>query len=110
MLLARALMGRPELLLLDEPAAGLDLGARERLVTRLAALAGDPTVPPLVLVTHHTEEIPPGVTHAALIRDGRLLSSGALEDVLTSESVSACFESAVTVGRDDGRWWSRASG
>jgi iron complex transport system ATP-binding protein len=109
-LLARALMGRPELLLLDEPAAGLDLGARERLVTRLAALAGDPTVPPLVLVTHHTEEIPPGVTHAALIRDGRLLSSGALEDVLTSESVSACFESAVTVGRDDGRWWSRASG
>src|ERR1700677_351218 len=66
-LLARALMSRPELLLLDEPAAGLDLGARERLVSRLGVLAGDPATPPLVLVTHHVEELPAGITHAALI-------------------------------------------
>ena len=69
-LLARALMGRPELLLLDEPAAGLDLGARERLLGRLGSLAADPTVPPLVLVTHHVEEIPSGMTHAALLAPG----------------------------------------
>ena len=66
-LLARALMAEPELLLLDEPAAGLDLSARERLVTRLASLAADPGTPPMILVTHHTEEIPPGMTHAALM-------------------------------------------
>jgi iron complex transport system ATP-binding protein len=109
-LLARALMGKPELLLLDEPAAGLDLGARERLVTRLAALAADPDIPPLVLVTHHAEEIPAGTTHAALLRRGRLMAGGPIDEVLTSDSVSACFELAVRVGRDQGRWWSRASG
>lgn len=107
-LLARALMSRPELLLLDEPAAGLDLGARERLVAHLARLAADPAVPPLVLVTHHTEEIPPGTTHAALMRDGRLLAAGTLGTVLSSAAVSDCFGLDVTVGRDGGRWWSRA--
>ena len=66
-LLARALMGDPELILLDEPAAGLDLGARERLVGRLAALAAEPDTVPLVLVTHHVEEVPPGTTHVALV-------------------------------------------
>jgi len=109
-LLARALMGRPELLLLDEPAAGLDLGAREHLVARLAALAGDPEVPPMVLVTHHAEEIPTGTSHAALVRGGRLLAAGTLEEVLTSEAVSACFGLKVTIGRQGGRWWSRAAG
>ncbi len=107
-LLARALMGRPELLLLDEPAAGLDLGARDRLVSRLGALAADPASPPIVLVTHHCEEIPPGITHAGLLRRGRLLAAGPLERTLTSALVSEAFEVAVTVGRDDGRWWSRA--
>jgi iron complex transport system ATP-binding protein len=107
-LLARALMGQPELLLLDEPAAGLDLGARERLVARLGALAVDPVCPTLVLVTHHCEEIPPGFTHAALIRQGAMVASGPLEEIVTSELVSACFDLAVAVGRDDGRWWSRA--
>ena len=71
-LLARALMAEPELLLMDEPAAGLDLGARERLLARLSDLAADPEVPPLVLVTHHLEEIPAGVTHAALVARGDL--------------------------------------
>ncbi len=108
MLLARALMGHPELLLLDEPAAGLDLGARERLVTRLGALAIDLDSPPMVLVTHHCEEIPKGFTHAGLMRDGRLMAAGRLADVVTSPLVSACFDLPVTVGCDDQRWWSRA--
>jgi iron complex transport system ATP-binding protein len=109
-LLARALMSRPELLLLDEPAAGLDMGARERLLSSLASLAADPTTPPMVLVTHHAEEIPPGMSHAALLRDGRFLRSGPLFDVLESKAVSACFDVPVRIGHDDGRWWSRASG
>ncbi len=108
-LLARALMSSPELLLLDEPAAGLDLGARERLVLRLGALADDPAVPPVVLVTHHTEEIPPGFTHAALVRQGQLVAKGPLEEVLTAEGVSQCFGVRVQVGRDGSRWWSRAT-
>jgi iron complex transport system ATP-binding protein len=108
-LLARALMGAPELLLLDEPFAGLDLGARERLIVRLAELAADPTSPPLVLVTHHCEEIPPGFTHAGLVRRGDLMATGSLDDVVTSDRVSACFDVAVTVGQSDGRWWSRAN-
>jgi iron complex transport system ATP-binding protein len=107
-LLARALMSRPELLLLDEPAAGLDLGARERLVTRLGALAADPTSPTMVLVTHHCEEIPRGFTHAGLVREGRLVAAGPLQEVITSSLVSACFDVAVKVGHRDGRWWSRA--
>ena len=109
-LLARALMGDPELILMDEPAAGLDLGARERLLDRLAALAGDPSVPPMVLVTHHLEEIPPGVTHAALLREGRLLAAGPIGEVLTDAGVSDTFGVSATVERRDGRWAARATG
>ena len=107
-LLARALMGDPELILMDEPAAGLDLGAREGLLSRLAALAADPTVPPLILVTHHLEEIPPGVTHAALLRTGRLLAAGPVEEVLTDALVSEAFGVAVAVERHGGRWAARS--
>lgn len=107
-LLARALMSDPELLLLDEPFAGLDLGARERLLVRLAAVAADPGSPPIVLVTHHCEEIPPGFTHGGLVSGGQLVASGPLSDVVTSGRVSACFGLDVTVGCTDGRWWSRA--
>jgi iron complex transport system ATP-binding protein len=107
-LLARALMADPELVLLDEPFAGLDLGARERLLVQLSALAGDPESPPLVLVTHHCEEIPPHFTHGGLLRRGRLVAAGPLRDVITSERVSDCFDVAVAVGCTDGRWWSRA--
>ncbi len=108
-LLARALMSRPELLLLDEPAAGLDLGARERLLARLSVLANDGAVPPIVMVTHHAEEIPTGMTHAALVRDGRLEATGPIAEVLTSSAVSSCFSVDVDVGCENGRWWSRAS-
>ena len=108
-LLARALMSDPEVLMLDEPFAGLDLGARERLLVQLAALAIDPGSPPIVLVTHHCEEIPPGFTHGGLVSDGALLASGPLADVVTSDRVSACFGVAVAVGCTDGRWWSRAT-
>ncbi len=107
-LLARALMGRPDLMLFDEPAAGLDIGARELLVKRLRAIATDPSKPPFVLVTHHLEEIPPGVTHGVLMRGGRFLCSGRLNDVMTSQAVSDCFEVDVEVGEEDGRWWTRA--
>ncbi len=107
-LLARALMARPELVLMDEPAAGLDLGARERLLERLAGLAADPSVPPLVLVTHHLEEIPAGVTHAALLREGRLVASGPVGEVLSDEPVSSAFGVAVAVEQRAGRWSARA--
>jgi iron complex transport system ATP-binding protein len=107
-LLARALMGRAELVMLDEPFAGLDLGARERLLVHLADLASDPQGPAVVLVTHHCEEIPPGFTHGALMRRGALVAAGPLSEAITSDAVSACFGVAVSVGRTDGRWWSRA--
>lgn len=107
-LIARALLGRSELVLLDEPAAGLDLGAREQLLTRLSALAADPSVPALVLVTHHVEEIPQGFTHAGLLRQGRVVAAGHVNSVLTRESVSACFGTGVAVGRRHGRWWASA--
>jgi iron complex transport system ATP-binding protein len=102
--LARTLMVDPDLLLLDEPAAGLDLGGREGLVERLAALAGDPAAPPTVLVTHHVEEIPPGFTHALLLRAGRVLAAGPLETTLTAGALTACFGLPVALERRAGRW------
>ncbi|MDA8310969.1 MAG: ATP-binding cassette domain-containing protein [Actinomycetota bacterium] len=108
-LIARSLMCSPELVLFDEPAAGLDLGARERLAVQLGSLAADPEVPAVVLVTHHLEEVPPGFTHAMLLRGGRLLAAGRLEEVLTGALVSACFGVGVEVERRKGRWWARAA-
>ena len=89
--LARTLMGAPQLLVLDEPAAGLDLGARERLVGRMAAVAADPAVPGMVLVTHHVEEIPPGMTHALILRSGSVVAAGPVGDVVTGPVVSEAF-------------------
>lgn len=109
-LIARSLMGAAELILLDEPAAGLDLAARERLVTRLGSLASDPSVPAIVLVTHHLEEVPPGFTHGLLLADGRKLATGRLEDVLTAPLVSKCYGVAIHLERHGGRWWAHASG
>ena len=103
-LLARTLQTEPGLLLLDEPTAGLDLGGREELVRTLDALAGDPTSPPAVLVTHHLEEIPPRFTHALLLRDGRISSAGPIDEVLGAEALSACFGLTLEVARLGGRW------
>ena len=94
--IARALMTDPELLLLDEPAAGLDLGGREDLVSTLSVLAMDEMSPATVLVSHHVEEIPPGFTHALLLREGRVVAAGPLEQVLTEEIVSATFGMPLT--------------
>jgi iron complex transport system ATP-binding protein len=90
-LIARALMTDPELLLLDEPAAGLDLGGREDLLARLSTLAADPDAPATVLVTHHVEEIPAGFTHAMLMRDGAVVAQGLLGAVLTHDNLSKTF-------------------
>jgi len=103
-LLARTLMGDPGVILLDEPSAGLDLGGREGLVQSLADLAADPVAPPVVFVTHHVEEIPPGFTSMLLVRDGRIVANGSLEDALTSEALSDLFGVKVRLRFDDGRW------
>ncbi|MBB5869784.1 iron complex transport system ATP-binding protein [Allocatelliglobosispora scoriae] len=107
--IARALMTDPELLLLDEPAAGLDLGGREDLVQRLSALAEDPDAPALVLVTHHVEEIPPGFSHALLLRDGGVVAAGLLGDTITSEHLTATFGLPLRVTYDSGRFAARAA-
>ena len=106
--LARALMGRPELLLLDEPAAGFDVGARERLVVRLERLATDPVAPPIVFVTHHLEEVPPGFDSALLLREGRIVAAGPVGDVLTSSLVSRAFGLDLEVSAKAGRFTCRA--
>jgi iron complex transport system ATP-binding protein len=108
-LLARSLWGEPGLVLLDEPTAGLDLGAREGLVERLAHLADDPTTPPTVLVTHHVEEIPAGFTHALLIRDGRVQATGPIDEVLSAGALSDTFGLALHLDRRDGRYAARAA-
>jgi iron complex transport system ATP-binding protein len=105
---ARALMTDPELLLLDEPAAGLDLGGREDLVRRLGQIAVDDEAPTTVLVTHHVEEIPVGFTHAMLLRDGATVAQGAIDDVLTDTLVSTTFGLDVVLERRAHRWSARA--
>ena len=107
--LARTLMTDPGVILLDEPSARLDLGGRERLVHALDDLAAAPNSPPFVLVTHHVDEVPAGVTHALLLRDGRAIESGPIDRALTAASLSACFDMPIELERrTDGRYsaWS----
>ncbi|HBU01823.1 MAG TPA: iron ABC transporter ATP-binding protein [Acidimicrobiaceae bacterium] len=104
-LLARTLMPEPGLLLLDEPTAGLDLAGREDLVRTLGVLAAGVDTPATVLVTHHVEEIPEGFTHVLMLREGRVLSAGTLDDVLTEANLSECFEMPLGLERRHGRWW-----
>jgi len=106
-MLARALMNEPVLVLLDEPTAGLDLRGREELVDRLDSLARDPDSSPLVLVTHHVEEIPPAFTHVLAIRDGRVLDQGPIDDVLTADLLSETFRLPLVLERRDGRYTAR---
>ncbi|MGN6474293.1 MAG: ABC transporter ATP-binding protein [Mycobacteriales bacterium] len=105
--MARALMTNPEVLLLDEPAAGLDLGGREALLRSLTRLASDPNGPAQVLVSHHVEEIPSGMTHALLLREGRTVAAGPIASALTSASLSAAFGMPLRVLSHDGRWTAR---
>ncbi|HLR83723.1 MAG TPA: ABC transporter ATP-binding protein [Nocardioidaceae bacterium] len=106
-LIARALMTDPELLLLDEPAAGLDLGAREDLVATLGMLASDPVAPALVLVSHHVEEIPPGFTHVLMLRHGSVVAAGPIESTLTDATLTSTFETPLQITRTDGRYAAR---
>jgi iron complex transport system ATP-binding protein len=108
-LLARALMRRPPLLLLDEPADGLDLPGREALLAAVESLAEDRRAPAVVTVTHHLEELPASTTHALLLSGGRVVACGAAPDVLAGEPLSACFGVPVTVARANGRWSARAT-
>jgi iron complex transport system ATP-binding protein len=107
--IARALMADPELLLLDEPAAGLDLGGREDLLKRFANFAADPTSPASILVTHHIEEVPQGTTHALVLKDGKVAVSGPISQVITSEHMSAIFETPIEVSFDGKRFFARSS-
>jgi iron complex transport system ATP-binding protein len=102
--IARAMMPDPEMLLLDEPAAGLDLGGREDLLRRLSTLAHDPTAPMMVLVTHHVEEVPDGFTHAMLLRRGSVLAAGPIEEVFTARNLSRCFGVPLEIEHRDFRW------
>ena len=106
-MIARAVMTDPELLLLDEPAAGLDLGGREELVARMSDLAADPDAPALVLVTHHVEEIPPGFSHGLILSEGKVVASGLLTDVLTAENLSRAFGQSIALDYIDGRYFAR---
>jgi iron complex transport system ATP-binding protein len=107
--IARAMMPDPEMLLLDEPAAGLDLGGREDLLRRLSVLAANPKAPMTVLVTHHVEEVPDGFTHAMLLRRGTVLVAGPIEEVFTARNLSRCFGMPLEIERHENRWraWAR---
>lgn len=102
--IARAVMTDPELLLLDEPAASLDLGAREELLELLSGYASSPSAPAIVMVTHHVEEIPPGFGHALLLREGGIVAAGLLDEVITSEHLSSTFGRALRVTRSGERF------
>lgn len=103
-LIARSLMAAPDLLLLDEPGSGLDLGARERLIDSLNSLATHTSSPPIVLVTHHVEEIPPGFDRILVLAGGRVIASGLLDEVLTSDTLKQSFKMPLEVERREGRW------
>ena len=107
--IARAVMTDPELLLLDEPAASLDLGAREELLGLLGGYAQAPTTPAMVMVTHHVEEIPLGFTHVLLLRDGGVVAAGPIDETLTAQNLSDTFGMPIALSSDGGRFAARAT-
>ncbi|WP_448656092.1 ABC transporter ATP-binding protein [Microbacterium lacticum] len=107
--IARAVMTDPELLLLDEPTASLDLGAREELLGLLGGYAQAPTTPAMVMVTHHVEEIPVGFTHVLLLRDGAVVAAGPVEETLTAQNLSDTFGMPIALSVEDGRYAARAT-
>lgn len=107
--IARSVMTDPELLLLDEPAASLDLGAREELVGLLGGYASSPSSPAIIMVTHHVEEIPPGFTHAMLLAHGKIVTAGPIADALTSESLTETFGIPIELTEHDQRYAARAA-
>ncbi|QMU98306.1 ABC transporter ATP-binding protein [Microbacterium esteraromaticum] len=107
--IARAVMTDPELLLLDEPTASLDLGAREELLQLLSGYAASPTTPAMVMVTHHVEEIPVGFTHVLLLRDGGVVAAGPIADTLTAEALTEAFGMPIVLTQDGGRYAARAA-
>ncbi len=106
--ICRALMADPEVLLLDEPAAGLDLGGREDILRRFAEFSADVHAPVTILITHHIEEIPVGTTHALLLKDGVVAVSGPVNEVITSEHISAVFGLSINVAKEGERFFARA--
>lgn len=107
--IARSVMTDPELLLLDEPAASLDLGAREELLGLLGGYAQAPTTPAMIMVTHHVEEVPVGFTHALLLRDGAIVAAGPIAETLTGENLTATFGVEIALTEDGGRFAARAA-
>ena len=106
-LIARAIMVNPELLIMDEPGAGLDLGGREDLVAYLGDLALDPDAPAIVMITHHVEEIPFGFTHALLLDEGEIVAQGLIDDVLTSENLTKAYHQPIKLTKEEGRYFAR---
>jgi iron complex transport system ATP-binding protein len=106
--IARAVMTDPEILLLDEPASSLDLGAREELLHLLGGYASEKSSPAIIMVTHHVEEIPRGFTHALLLADGAVVAAGPLADSLIAENLSTTFGLDIELSETDGRYTARA--
>ena len=106
-LLARSLMTDPDLVLLDEPAAGLDLGGREELLASLTSLISASSGPSVILVTHHVEEIPEGFTHTALMSNGQMIKQGKIEEVLSGENLSQCFQLQISLSNESGRYFAK---
>ena len=107
--IARAVMTDPELLLLDEPTASLDLGAREELLQLLSGYAASPTTPAMVMVTHHVEEIPVGFTHVLLLRDGGVVAAGPIAETLTADALTEAFGMPIVLTQEGGRYAARAA-
>ncbi|KAA0960784.1 ABC transporter ATP-binding protein [Microbacterium sp. ANT_H45B] len=107
--IARAVMTDPELLLLDEPTASLDLGSREELLALLSGYASSPTTPAMLMVTHHVEEIPVGFTHVLLMREGRIVAAGPIAETLTADALTEAFGMPIVLSSEDGRYAARAA-